>query len=351
MARPRRQPEALARVPAAPAAHPAALRRLPREGPALPWPVDCTTYPAACRCSPGRCAARKIVAREEAGRPDDLRGLQAVTHDSMDRFRIGSCAKNSMSSELRIRACRDRRRPGGGLGRLRQSSINMLKFASIIHSSRMLFCTRWKPPARPRRAPAGSRSTSSPRPKTAQSLGVVPGVSEIALARRIRVRCRLGRGLRARGRQLLPEAAGLGAVHARNGAAAAGAAGRECRADPARAGERPDRACRTCATPHRCMSPSRRKTNGACSASSASSSATISNSIGRTRTTRRSTISSTRSPRASARRSSASAARRARPRHRGAVWLTGSRFDRKRLGSLSSRSTWRPARANGAGRI
>ena len=38
-----------------------ALRRLPREGPALPWPVDCTTYPSACRCSPGRCAARKIV--------------------------------------------------------------------------------------------------------------------------------------------------------------------------------------------------------------------------------------------------------------------------------------------------
>ena len=79
----------------------------------------------------------------------------------------------------------------------------------------MLFCTRWKPPARPRRAPAGSRSISSPKPKMAQSLGAVPGLSEIAFARRIRVRCRLGRGLRARGRQLLPEAAGLGALHAR----------------------------------------------------------------------------------------------------------------------------------------
>ena len=46
-----RQPETLARVPAARAAHAAAFRRLSRERPALPWPVDCTQCfrPAAAR--------------------------------------------------------------------------------------------------------------------------------------------------------------------------------------------------------------------------------------------------------------------------------------------------------------
>ena len=42
------------------------------------------------------------------------------------------------------------------------------------------------------------------------------------------------------------------------------------------------------------------------------------------------------------------AARCGRKRHRQSHWLTGARSDRRRPGTLSSRSTWRRARANGA---
>ena len=104
-------------------------------------------------------------ARRTLGRPDDFRGLSAVSLTDRDGH----------SESAHPRSCRAIADvPAARLGRLRQSSIELLKFTSITHSSRMLFCPRWKPPARPRRAPAGSRSTSSPRPTTAPSLGVVP---------------------------------------------------------------------------------------------------------------------------------------------------------------------------------
>jgi predicted N-acyltransferase len=99
--------------------------------------------------------------------------------------------------------------------------------------------------------------------------------------------------------------------------------------------------------PPRCMSPSRRKTNGACSASTASSAqrpaiplgecgyATFDDFLGALAARKRKAI----------RRERAGAGER----HRGGLAhgsdLTESVWD------TSSRSTWRPARANGAGRI
>ena len=184
---------------------------------------------------------------------------------------------------------------------------------------------RWKPPARPRRGPAGSRSICSPKTADGAVARRRALLSEIAFARRIRLRPRLGRGLRARGRRVLPEAPGLGAVHAGDRPAAAGAARRP--------------------TPTRCahgliaglielcrhargllgpLSPSCRKPEcRRCSASTASCSAPISSSTGRMPATPPSTRSWRRSRRASARPSGASGATRSRTASR-VHWLTGT---------------------------
>ena len=105
--------------------------------------------------------------------------------------------------------------------------------------------------------------------------------------------------------------------------------------------------CATSARPRRRMSPSRAKANGNFSPSTASCSAPTSSFTGITGILRPSTISSRASIRAIARRSSANAARPSLP----ASPSTGSpaRTSRKMRGTRSSPSTWRPARANGAG--
>ena len=118
----------------------------------------------------------------------------------------------------------------------------IVKVRYITHSSRTHFFPHSKPPPRPRRVPDGSRSIWSRRARTARSPASSRAISN-PFARRIRVRRRLGRGLRARGRQLLPKAAGVGAVHARDRAAPAGRAGAASRCDPRRARLRPRRAC------------------------------------------------------------------------------------------------------------
>ena len=139
---------------------------------------------------------------------------------------------------------------------------------------------------------------------------------QVAFARRIRVRPRLGRGIRARRRTILPQAAGLGAVHAGDRPTAAG---------PRRAcGRRGARGARRC--PGRRL-PALRGVLGArhlpdrtgmavARRRAASSSARTSSSTGTTPATAASTTSSPRSPRASARPSAASARTR---------WRTASR--------------------------
>jgi hypothetical protein len=71
--------EALACLPHPCAAHAAALRRLPRDGPALPWPVDCTQYPATAAARLDGAQRGRPDPRQTLGRPDDFRGLQALT--------------------------------------------------------------------------------------------------------------------------------------------------------------------------------------------------------------------------------------------------------------------------------
>ena len=102
-------------------------------------------------------------------------------------------------------------------------SKSNLRTTPITHSFRMIFCTHWKPPARLSRGPAGSPSICVAESRGRRRAGRRALLSEIAFARRIRVRPRLGRGLRARRRQLLPEAPGVGAVHAGDRPAPAGA--------------------------------------------------------------------------------------------------------------------------------
>ena len=160
-------------------------------------------------------------------------------------------------------------------------------------------------------------------------------LSEVAFARRIRVRPRLGRGLRARRRRLLPQAAGRGAVHAGDRAAACWC-GPAPRADAVRGG-----------AGRRAWSSSADRSDASsvhvtflteagmarCSASAASCSAPTSSSTGRTTATPASTISSARCRRASARPSGASGATRWRPASR-CDWLTGTRPHRERLGRV-----------------
>ena len=106
----------------------------------------------------------------------------------------------------------------------------------------MLFFMRWRPPARPWRGPAGSPSTCLAEGRRRRGARRGALLSEIALARRIRVRPRLGRGLRARRRRVLPQAPGLGAVHAGDRPPAAGAALARRRQDARWPDRRPDRA-------------------------------------------------------------------------------------------------------------
>ena len=109
----------------------------------------------------------------------------------------------------------------------------------------MPFCPRWKPPARPRRAPAGSRSTSSPRPTTARSLGVVPCYLKSHSRGEYVFDAGWADAYERAGGSYYPEAPGLGAVHAGDRAGACWSR-RATRAE--RGARRPrgraDRACR-----------------------------------------------------------------------------------------------------------
>ena len=92
-----------------------------------------------------------------------------------------------------------------------------------------------------------------------------------------------------------------------------------------------------------------RRRNGACSANAAFCSATISSSTGTMPATRPSTISSAA---LSARKRKAIRRERREALANGIERATGSpasRSDRSSVGTRSSRSTWIPARANGAG--
>ena len=140
--------------------------------------------------------------------------------------------------------------------RLFRKPKHRLKRPPITLSFHMTFLMPWRLPARPLRGPAGSPSICSPKPPDGAVLGRRALLSEIAFARRIRVRPRLGRGLRARRRRVLSEAAGFGAVHAGDRPPAAGAAGATCRADPRRTDRRPDRARAAGTRPRRSTSPS-----------------------------------------------------------------------------------------------
>ena len=91
----------------------------------------------------------------------------------------------------------------------------------------MIFCRRWRNRTRSAAVPAGRPSTCWPERRTARSRRRAL-LRQEPFARRIRVRSRLGRGLRARRRQLLPEASGRRAVHAGDRPPAPGAARSAC---------------------------------------------------------------------------------------------------------------------------
>ena len=182
------------------------------------------------------------------------------------------------------------------------------------HSFHTIFFTRWKPPARPRRGPAGSPSICSPRPPDGTILGAVP----CYLKSHSRGEYVFDRGwaeaYERAGGELLPEAPGLGAVHAGDRPAAAGRARRPS-ADSVRDGliaglielcrKREASSVHFTFLPEAGMPGAGRRT--------ASCSAPTSSSTGRTTATPPSTISSRRSRRASARPSGASGATRWRP--------------------------------------
>ena len=288
------------------AAHAAAFRRLSREGPALAWPVDCTQHlrPAAARLDGAQ--RRGPGPRQTLGRPDDFRGLSGRKLIKVDE-------RANLQTSASCRPSPTSRRPRGTPAPILN---RRLKFARTTRSSRTRFCTRWKPPARPPRAPAGSRSISSPRSASAV-VGVVP--------------CYLKS--HSRGEYVFD--AGWAEAYERAGGSYypklqvsvpfTPATGRRLlvapgeTADPIREAlakglielsrMRDASSVHVTFAPEDRMGPARPRT--------ASSSATTSNSTGRTAATRRSTISSARSPRANARRSGASAPAR---------WRTASRW-------------------------
>ena len=145
-------------------------------------------------------------------------------------------------------------------------------------------------------------------------------LSEIAFARRIRVRPRLGRGLRARRRRLLSQAPGVGAVHAGDRPAPAGAPRRptptRCATALAAGLIELCRSARGLVGP--CHLPAEAGMRR-CSARTASCSAPTSSSTGRTTATPPSTISSPRSPSRKRKTIRRERARRARHRHHRAL--------------------------------
>ena len=213
----------------------------------------------------------------------------------------------------------------------------------------MIFCHRLRNPLS-----VGGHTGWQPRHLLAEGadgtlLGAAPCYVKTPFARRIRLRPRLGRGLRARRRRLLPQAAGGGAVHAGDRPAPARPprpAGRSRARRPRRCAGRDHHRERAVLGPRHLPD---RAGMARCSASAASCSAPTSNSIGRMPATRVSTTSSPPSPRASARPSAASARRRLSPASR---WPgSPAPTSPKRCGTPFSPSTWTPARANGAGLI
>ena len=197
--------------------------------------------------------------------------------------------------------------------------------ASITHSSHMTFLSC----ARSRRDSVRARTGWQPhaphrRGRRRRNPGRRALLCEIAFARRICLRPRLGRGLRARRRQLLSQAAGLGAVHAGDRAPPARAA-RPAGARPC-APRSPMRSIDICRRSRRLLRARHLPDRGGMGAPRRArlpASAPISSSIGRTPATRASTTSSPRSPRASARPSGASA-REALAHGISVHWLTGS---------------------------
>ena len=213
----------------------------------------------------------------------------------------------------------------------------------------MIFCHRWKPRFRSAAARGWQPRHLLAEDAERHAAGRRALLCEEPFARRICLRPRLGRGLRARRRRLLPQAAGGGAVHAGDRPSPAGpprpAGRRRARRARRRArrdhhGQRavlgarhlPDRA--GMARARRARLPAAHRPAiplGEC----------------RLRQLRR--FPRPRWPRASARPSAASARRRWRPASRspGSPAPTSP----KRCGTPSSPSTWTPARANGAGPI
>ena len=197
-----------------------------------------------------------------------------------------------------------------------ESTRSIRQNLRITHSFHTIFFMRSKPPARPRRGPAGSPSTCWPKTADGAVLGVVPCYLKSHSQRRIRLRPRLGRGLRARRRPVLPQAPGLGAVHAGDRPAAAGPPVARCRQGARRPDRRPARAlpqARGLVGPLHLPAGGgmRRPWSG-----TASCIAPTSSSTGRTTATRPSTRSWRRCRRASARPSGASGATRSPPASR-----------------------------------
>ena len=191
---------------------------------------------------------------------------------------------------------------------------------------------RWRPPARPRRGPAGSRSTCSPRRRTAPSLGVVP----CYLKSHSRGEYVFDRGwaeaYERAGGQYYPKLQVSVPFTPATGRRLLVRPGARRRADARRPRRRPDRAVPPprglVGPPHL---PAARR-NASSWPSTASCTAPTSSSTGRTTATRPSTRSSRRCRPASARPSAASGATRWPRHHRALADRQGP--DRRGLGRL-----------------
>ena len=145
-----------------------------------PTPSACAPIPAGCRIETGFYAGWNAVRVRRGDLPGALGIQQSSMTQSELRLRVvpaigqvpaeawDGCANPAMAARGN-RPAKRREAP-------RPMPNQNLKNRPIIHSYRTHFCMRWKPPARRRRAPAGSRSTCLRSAPTARSSALRPAI-------------------------------------------------------------------------------------------------------------------------------------------------------------------------------